>query len=33
MGHFTVLDASVERALEAALDLRARLGCGDDRAG
>ena len=29
MGHFTVLDASAERALETALELRARLGCGD----
>ncbi len=30
MGHFTVLDGNVERALEVALDLRRRLGCGDD---
>lgn len=30
MAHFTVLDADVERALQAALALRARLGIGDD---
>jgi 5-(carboxyamino)imidazole ribonucleotide synthase len=29
MGHFTVLDEKVERALDIALDLRTRLGCGD----
>ncbi len=30
MAHITVLDAEIERALEAALALRARLGIGDD---
>jgi len=30
MAHITVLDAQIERALEAALALRARLGIGDD---